>query len=156
MDQFTDSPAHKLRTAYLLMHRATNRQFQSFGMTADQYVVLRLLGGRDGISQQALGQQCASDATTIGRMLNLMESKKLVRRVRSEQDRRTRLVYITDAGRQMTQELYAAAESIRGLLSDTLPADELKQLLSGLEALSAAFEERSSGRPRAASRLDTT
>lgn len=145
MTPFTESPAHRLRSAYLRMHRVTNRAFRPFGMTADQYVVLRLLCEGDGISQQDLGEQCASDATTIGRMLNLLETKALIRREQPDYDRRTRLIYVTTAGRRMTRRLYAAAEGIRDTLNQTVSKRELKQLLNGLHSLSEAFEVMESG-----------
>lgn len=140
MDRFTNSPAHRLRSAYLRMHRVTNRAFREFGVTADQYVLLRLLCEEDGLSQQDLGSRSASDATTIGRMLNLLERKQLIQRKQSQDDGRARLVYVTASGRRMTRKLYRAAESIREHLAGVMPDTELKRVLSGLACLNKSMK----------------
>lgn len=145
---FTQSPAHRLRSAYLRMHRVTNRAFHPFGMTADQYVLLRLLCEGDGISQQELGRQSASDPTTIGRMLELLERKGFIRRDSAERDRRTRLVFITRSGRAITRKLYTAAQPVREALSQTLPSRAMERLLDGLAQMNEALEQMQEGDKR--------
>lgn len=140
MGPFTDSPAWHLRTAYLKMHRVTNRIFRPYGITADQYVLLRLLCSKDGISQQELCRLSASDPTTIGRMLELLEGKKLVGRKTDPDDRRTRLVFLSAAGRKMASQLYDVCEEIRNKLETTLPRQKQQQLLSSLLLIGAAME----------------
>ena len=141
MDPFSNSPAHCLRSAYLRMHRISNRIFRPFGVTADQYVVLRLLAERDGISQQELVSQCASDPTTIGRMLDLLQEKEFIQRRAHASDRRTRLVFLTVAGQAIVEELYAAAAEFRDTIESAVSEATMKAMLRGLSQLSQAFEE---------------
>lgn len=150
MIPFTDSPAQHLRSAYLRMHRVTNRAFHPYGMTADQYVLLRLLSERDGISQQELGGLSASDPTTIGRMLELLETKGLVNRKTDASDRRTRLVFLTQEGRDMAEQLYEVSKPIRQALESAVSPTALKQVLSGLSRLSAAMDAIESAKPQEA------
>lgn len=78
--QFHESLAMVLRIAYLRLHRTTNRNFQPFDSTADQYVLMRLLRDQEGLTQQELTVLTASDRTTIGTMLQLLETKGWVER----------------------------------------------------------------------------
>lgn len=136
---YTNSHAQRLRSAYLRMHRVSNRIFRPFGVTADQYVVLRFLTERDGINQQDLGDQCASDPTTIGRMLELLEAKNYIERKVSPTDRRVRLVYLTESGRQLIKKLFAAATDLRCAMDQAMSSAEMENLLAGLEKLDGVF-----------------
>jgi len=138
---FNQSPAHRLRSAYLRMHRVTNRVFRPFGVTADQYVVLRLLAEGDSLSQQELARLAASDPTTLGRMLDLLEQKQFVARRPHETDRRTRLVFLTDEGRRMVEKLYEAALPIRDTIDSAVSDTTMKTLLRGLLQLGDACEK---------------
>ncbi|MCA9085595.1 MAG: MarR family transcriptional regulator [Planctomycetaceae bacterium] len=105
--------------------------FRHFGMTADQFAVFRHLCRRDGISQRELGQLCAFDPTTMGRMLELLEGKSLVRRETDDQDRRTRRIFLIDAGRSMARQRYDVCQPIRETLETTLSPTAMNQLLRG-------------------------
>ncbi len=136
MTPFSESAAHRLRLAYLQMHRVTNRVMRAHGVTADQYVVLRLLNEADGVTQQELSKSCGSDPTTVGRMLDLLEKKRLVVRRPDDSDRRARLVCLTKGGRAKVMELYAAAESVRDFVNEAMTPETMDRL----EAIGTSFE----------------
>lgn len=141
MKPYIRSSSHLLRSTYLRMHRVTNRVLRPHGVTADQYVLLRILGEGDGISQQDLAHTSASDPTTVGRMLELLEQKDYVERRPLPTDRRTRLVFLTEAGRRMMDELYEAARPICDALDAALSGSALRTLQRALIRLSDLFEE---------------
>lgn len=155
MKPYNESPAHRLRSAYLRMHRATNRVFRPYGVTADQYVVLRFLSEGDGMSQQELASLCASDPTTLGRMLDLLEAKNFLERRQHPEDRRTRLVFLRDEGRDMVEQLYEVAEPIRSLIDEVVSGAAMKSLLRGLSQLSDAFAAIEAGSARLEPKIGT-
>ena len=139
MNPFELAPAVRLRSAYLHMHRAVNGRLRPFGVTADQFVVLRFLNEEDGISQQDLVRLCTSDPTTMGRMLDLLEDKACVRRRPDPHDGRSRQVFLTTRGRNLCDRLYDATAPIRQVFENAVEADELKSMLDSLQKLANAF-----------------
>jgi MarR family transcriptional regulator for hemolysin len=139
MNPFELAPAVRLRSAYLHMHRAVNGRLRPFGVTADQFVVLRFLAEEDGLSQKDLVRLCTSDPTTIGRMLELLEDKGCVQRRPDPDDGRSRLVFLTTRGRKLCKELYDATAPIRKTFDTAVEANELQSMLDALEKLANAF-----------------
>jgi DNA-binding MarR family transcriptional regulator len=51
-----------------------------YGITADQFVVLRVVGREPGITQIEIVKRTASDPNTVAAILRLLEQRDLVRR----------------------------------------------------------------------------
>lgn len=107
---FAESFGIRLRRAYQSLHRRANAELRRrFDVTADQFVVLSLLAERDGVSQQEICNRCYSDPSTLGALVRLMEGRGWVRRETDPCDGRARHVHLTEAGRKLQQQLWAAA-----------------------------------------------
>ncbi len=121
-----------LRAAYWSMHRQTNAVLARHGITADQFVLLHLLGERDGITQQELVRRASSDANTVRAMLVLLENRGLVARAPHRSDGRARSVTLTRKGRRMLDALWAASEPLRERLLKAFQPDEADCLVDFL------------------------
>jgi len=95
----------KLRAAYLSMHRAFDQLFRQYGVTADQFVLLRALAEEQGITQKELSARICSDENTVAAMISLIESKAIIRREVASSDGRARLVYLTKAGETLLRSI---------------------------------------------------
>ena len=111
-----------------------------YGLTGPQVAVLKELSAREGISVSGLtGALHLSQATVTG-ILDRLETRGLVRRERSSQDKRCVLVWMTDAGRKVAsgappllqEEFTAAFEELKDW--------EQTQILSSLQRLAAMME----------------
>ncbi len=129
---FRDTPAMRLRAAYLTMHRQFQRLFRTQGTTADQFVLLTLLNEEDGITQKELVRRSFSDANTITAMLRRMERRGLIRRRPHARDGRAVCVHLTDAGRQLQRKLVEASREMHAIVEATLPPGQRGAILSWL------------------------
>ena len=110
-ETFSDSLGMRLRRAYLALHRRTNAELRKgFGATADQFVVMTLLAEQSPASQQELAARCGSDASTMGALVRLLETKGWVRRTPDPSDRRAWQVRLTRTGRGLQTRMARAAE----------------------------------------------
>jgi DNA-binding MarR family transcriptional regulator len=99
--------------AYLSLWRTYDRLraleeklFQSHGLTAQQYNVLRILNAsNESMPTLAIASKLVSRAPDITRMLDKLETSGWIDRVRSPDDRRSVLIEITASGRKKLQEL---------------------------------------------------
>ena len=87
--------------------RESHALFDRHGLSAPQYNVLRILRGhRDtGLPCQKLVAQMVTQMPDITRLVDRLEASGLVRRERTEQDRRLVLVHITSAGMDLLARL---------------------------------------------------
>jgi DNA-binding MarR family transcriptional regulator len=96
-------------------------------VTLQQFNVLRILRGArpDGLCTLAIAQRMIEQTPGITRLIDRLEKKGLVRRVRSEEDRRQVWCRITSAGERLLERLDDPVEefdrtAVRGLS----PADQ--------------------------------
>jgi DNA-binding MarR family transcriptional regulator len=129
-----EAVASILRTANYL-RRSGMPVFESYGITSQQYNVLRILrgAGPQGLPTLDIAGRMIEQAPGITRLLDRLEAKQLVCRERPPGNRRQVLCQITKAGRDVVQDLDAplkemALKSLRKLGKPDL--DELIRLLA--------------------------
>ena len=95
-----------IRTADLLM-RSGASLLKEHGLTLTQYNVLRILrgAGAEGLPSGEVAERMITREPDITRLLDRMESKGWVHRKRDPDDRRVMRVWITLAGRELTDRL---------------------------------------------------
>lgn len=126
--------------ADLALKNSAQRVLNHYDLTTEQWGVLSRLIEEEGYNQRSLADKNLKDQAALTRILDLLEKKGLVRRTRSEQDRREFLIFITDKGR----ELYYGV--LPDLLNNTeevtacLTSDELVQLKKLLTRLTEGIK----------------
>lgn len=95
-----------LRTADLL-HRTFAQMAEPHGITGQQYNVLRILRGAGvtGLPTLEIAERMIEQAPGITRLLDRLEAKSLVRRLRCPRDRRRVLVHISPKGLALLAKL---------------------------------------------------
>lgn len=128
-----------LRTAYLSMHRQTNAFLCSFGITADQFVLLGVLVHQDDITQQEISRRASSDPNTVGAMLVLLEKKALVNRSPHKADRRALAITLTAKGRRLYTEIIQQIKLLHEILQGPFDPTELQALIAYLGRITEAM-----------------
>jgi DNA-binding MarR family transcriptional regulator len=115
--------------------RASDERFGRWGMTDNHYNVLRILNGvGEPISQVEIGRLMLSSRANVTKLLDLLEERKLVRRLPS-QDRRVNLVALTDEGASFIEETLAEVIAFANEALAALTRDEQKLLFNLLGKL---------------------
>lgn len=129
-----------MRGAYLTLHRGLNLRLRQSGLTADQFVVLSLLAREEGLTQGDIARRCASDPSTVGALLRLLEKEKLVSRERHAADGRALSIRMTERGRRLQKQAWDDSADFQRALGDTLrTAHEKKIVLSALDRIREAM-----------------
>ena len=94
------------RTAEVV-RRALGAVVEAKGITLQQYNVLRILkgAGEPGIPTLDIGDRMVEHAPGVTRLLDRLEAKGLVRRLRCPEDRRQVLCWIEPAGERLLADL---------------------------------------------------
>lgn len=123
-----------------LLHRA-NREVGG-DMLQGQGRLLRLLSQRQGIAQKELVELMRIRPASLSELLTKLEGKGLVKRVRSEQDKRAHHIYLTDAGGAMAARMERAKSDYGRDAFSVLDEAEGAALAAMLDKLSAAVEQK--------------
>jgi DNA-binding MarR family transcriptional regulator len=127
-----------LRTADVV-RRYIGRVLEPFGVTTQQFNVLRILrgAGPEGIPTLAISERMIEEAPGITRLLDRLEAKGLVWRERCPKDRRQVLCYATSAALELLGRIDSSMDNADehglGGLSDGDKA-ELIRLLDAVRA----------------------
>jgi DNA-binding MarR family transcriptional regulator len=118
---------------------ALRRAFAAAGhdVTPDQWVVLYRLLENEGLTQVALGERTVKDKTTVTRILDRLEARRLLTRRRAPDDRRSQRLYLTEAGRALALALVPIVQAFAdAAYADLTQADKdaLRDVLARIEA----------------------
>jgi MarR family transcriptional regulator, transcriptional regulator for hemolysin len=119
--------------------RLTSRNFErhiasaSLGLTLEQCKVLVYLERNQGINQTQLACLSDIDPMTLVRHLDRMERDGCVERRPDPQDRRARLLFLTEAALPLVKQILAIADRARRDAFVSLAEAEQRQLLGLLE-----------------------
>lgn len=129
-----------LRAAYMALHRRSEAEFVSLGVTADQFVLLVTLARGKALTQRELARRMPSDPSTVRAMLVLLERQGLVQRNAHPTDARARTVALTTAGKRKFRNLWTAGDSIRTRMFESLQPDEAETLVRLLKTVSKSLD----------------
>ena len=119
-----------LTTAARLVEHAWNERLVSIGATHAGVIALGVLESHGAMTQAGLAHLVRVQAQTMGKTLARLESKGHVTRVRNDLDRRSHMVSISPAGRQVLE----ASEDIERTLvpGGGLVSEELRNHLQAV------------------------
>lgn len=117
-------------------------QFNSrkFGITVDQWAILKNLKQYADLSQKELAEYCGKDQPTLTRIVDLLVNKKLVERRANPNDRRSFVVHLTAAGEQKIEDLSGSVNEIRMQAWKHLNEDDFEHMKRILNTIYANLE----------------
>ncbi len=107
------------------------------GARRQHFVVLTSLAEQGAASQAGLGRRLWIDRSDLHAILNDLEQRGWVARVRDQQDRRRNVVALTRAGRTALARLDKRVDAAQDALLAPLPAADRRELRRLLERLIA-------------------
>jgi MarR family 2-MHQ and catechol resistance regulon transcriptional repressor len=131
-----------LRASRAVLSRVEPR-LAAHGLTPTQLGVLEAVLHKGPLTQRDLGRKVLTSAGNMTDVIDKLEARGLVQRMRCPEDRRSVRVVLTACGRQLIEELFPRhAADIEAAMSGLDPA-ELAQLAALLRKLgmAAAHEE---------------
>src|SRR5262245_48869276 len=127
----------------LVTGAALNQEFDAlygqFGLTSSGFNVLRILHGQpDGHPRGEIGQRMVNPAPDVTRLIDRLERRGLVKRVRDKSDRRLSVTQITPQGIALMKKIEPAIQEYRGKKASRLSAAEWKKLSEWCERIYGA------------------
>lgn len=139
-DVEADSTALECLVGYNLRRAAAKQRerfrsvFGPYDIRPVQLSVLTVIQNNMPVRQAALGKALDIKRANVVTLLAELEERGLVERRPSSNDRRSQVVYLTDAGQALTTELLALHAKLEADLAHELGQQELQRLVKLLRA----------------------
>jgi DNA-binding MarR family transcriptional regulator len=114
-----------VRDANRAFQRLLEKRIAPYGIARGQWYFLRVLWSEDGLSQRELSARVGTMEPTTVIALRSMEKAGLIRRVRSDEDKRRAQVWLKPKAKRLRAELLALARGITDAAEDGVARDDL-------------------------------
>ncbi len=130
------------RTSRSIMKRLTNKfSTAGFDVSYEQWSILVHLYRKDGQTQQELANIAVKDKAAITRLLNVLEKKNIVLRIPDRNDKRSKLVYLTNKAKEFKADLIAIVEDLLAEAEQGIQPNEIEQCRVILNKIFSNFDK---------------
>jgi DNA-binding MarR family transcriptional regulator len=119
-----DMPGHLFRRLHQLAVMRFTAEMDETGLTPIQWAALMTTSQRPGLDQSTLSREIYIDTSTIAGVVDRLEARGLIQRRQSPDDRRLRLLYLTDEGAALLKLASVAVLGMQKWLVEPLTVDE--------------------------------
>lgn len=138
-----DLPGHYIRRLQQIAVAIFMQETASWSVTPVQFAALQTVANSPGIDQRTLARRIGFDTSTIAGVIDRLEARGLMSRGPSADDRRVRLLTLTDAGRQLLREVVPSMLKTQQRILEPLPPAERDEFVRMLRVLVDANNELS-------------
>lgn len=128
---------HRLYMASNKIIRTYRPFLDSLDLTYPQYVVMMALWEEDGVTIQRLLAKTAIDGGAMTLMLKKMQEKAYLSIKPSEDDKRKKLIYLSEAGRTLKESAKDIPEQVKCTF-EQITQDDFNQLIGLLDKMQGA------------------
>jgi len=136
-------PGHYIRRLQQIAVAVFLQETQAQGLTPVQYAALQCVHNAPGLDQRTLATAIGFDTSTIAGVIDRLETRGLLQRQPSADDRRMRLLTLTAAGAALLAEVQPAMQRAQQRMLGPLPKREREEFMRMLRVLVSANNEHS-------------
>jgi MarR family transcriptional regulator, lower aerobic nicotinate degradation pathway regulator len=155
LERMRRTPGHLLRRAHQQATAMFVAACSEYDLTTVQYAALTAIDQYPGVDATRLSGLISLDRSTIGGVMDRLESRALLSRVPDKQDRRIKLLYLTPLGKSILDEAEDRVLEVTAQILDPLSVKDRATLLRLLEALVDANHDNDPDSVRSASPTPT-
>lgn len=130
MDDVYTKPGYLFRRMQQIAVSIFMEECKAFELTPVQYAALVAIRAHPGIDATRLSAVIAFDRSTLGSVIERLETKELIQRKPGAEDKRVKLLYLTKAGAALLQEVMASVDSAQARMLQPLKPADRKTLLA--------------------------
>lgn len=130
-----DRVAILIKKSALVIEKMSNQVLAPYELTHTQYKILMLLFRNLGkpIRQADIEAHLSMTNPSVTGIIQNLEKKEFVERIQNPDDKRSKLVKLTERAVSMEEELYSLGESLEAQVIRNLTTEESQQLIALLK-----------------------
>jgi MarR family transcriptional regulator, lower aerobic nicotinate degradation pathway regulator len=130
MDAVYDAPGYLFRRMQQIAVSIFVEECSAFDLTPVQYASLVAIHTHPGIDATRLSAVIAFDRSTLGNVIERLESKAFIERKPAREDKRVKLLYLTKAGAATLRDIMPSVERAQARMLQPLKPADRKTLLA--------------------------
>lgn len=138
-----NQPGYYIRRLHQISVAIFLQETEAFGITPVQYAALQTVENHPLIDQRTLARTIGLDTSTIAGVIDRLESRGLLVRSASPEDRRVRQLTLTDMARQLLADIAPSMLKAQKLILGPLPPQDQAEFTRMLHQLVTANNELS-------------
>ena len=135
MDAVYTAPGYLFRRMQQIAVAIFVEECKAFDLTPVQYAALIAIHTHPGIDATRLSAVIAFDRSTLGNVIERLQTKGLIERKPAQEDRRVRLLYLTRQGTALLRDIMPAVDKAQARMLQPLKPADRKTLLALLTQL---------------------
>lgn len=148
MESLQDMPGHLIRRAQQVSNAIFAEECAGFDLTSVQYAALHAIAAHDGIDATRLSGLIALDRSTIGDVLERLESKGWIVRAPGSLDKRTKRLHLAQSARALLDSVEPAVRRVQQRLLEPFSGQESAAILEMLRKIGGIDATDTGGAPR--------
>ena len=124
-----------VRRVFKVVNEQSKKAERETGITGPQLWAIKVIGDLSPVRVSDLASRMYLHPATVVGILDRLESRGLVRRIRSKDDRRVVNVQLTDAGKKIVTKAPQVAQGLLVAGLEVLPVKKLQGIAAALEEL---------------------
>lgn len=116
-------------------------RLKEHSITVHQFGILLNIFKRGPLTQKEIAQQTNGDEPTTARLMKRLEEKGCIERVADKEDKRKRMVSLSEEGVQLLETILPHAQEVNMEMTDILTVEEKETLFTLLNKVLAAAKE---------------
>lgn len=119
-----------------------------FNLTAEQFLVMDTLWDEGTMSQQEIADKILKDKNSITKLIDALEKKKLVVRIAGKEDRRQKMIHLTEKAIEVKEAITKIALDSTNQIIKDIPSSELINFVKVLHKMAENIDSLSSKNER--------
>ena len=135
MDAVYTKPGYLFRRMQQIAVAIFVEECRAFDLTPVQYAALVAISTHPGIDATRLSAVIAFDRSTLGNVIERLETKALIDRKAGREDKRVKLLYLTRTGAALLRDIMPSVDKAQARMLQPLKPADRKTLLALLTQL---------------------
>lgn len=127
-----------LTTQAMSLH--AEKALKPYGLTVEQFILLKNMHQNDVLSQNQLCEIVEKSAANVTRILDRLEKKAFIKRSQNPTDRRSLLLFLTDSGKDMVEDVSTLFDSFSEHLVQGISSQDQAMLTRVLHKIRANLD----------------
>lgn len=133
-------PGHRIRRLHQISVALFMEETQDYGITPVQFAALQAVADSPGLDQRTLARTIGFDTSTIGGVIDRLETRGLLARHADPDDRRVRLLELTSEGKKLLRDVTPAMLRAQQRMLEPLSLRQHDEFMRMMEMLLAAHQ----------------
>jgi DNA-binding MarR family transcriptional regulator len=135
MDAVYTAPGYLFRRMQQIAVAIFVEECRAYDLTPVQYAALVAISTHPGIDATRLSAVIAFDRSTLGNVIERLETKALIERKAGREDKRVKLLYLTRTGAALLRDIVTSVDKAQARMLQPLKPADRKTLLALLTQL---------------------